>query len=463
MKKIILFVAFATATFTSYSQALGYEDLAILFSQNDGNGSARFVAMSGAFGALGGDVSSITVNPAGISVFTGESQVSAAFSSRNTDYLTTYYGNSINTNEDYFNLSNAGATFSFHETGRNDWNRTAIGVNYRTLVDFSNTFIANGNSGFASFDNFPLDNSTTPIVYNLAENQQFTNIYDGDISELSLAVSGVYQRNLHVGVGLNFYDISFSQRATLREVNNDGNGNTLDARFYQENFTNGTGFSLSAGFIYRLSNFFRIGASYQSPTWFTEIIEDTNIVNNDGFLGDTEIIVSNDNVIYDNTVGGNLPIQSLIYKLRTPSKFTLSTALVFGKVGLISLDISSKNYQGLNLSGDDFSAENSFFDTELRNTKSLNVGTEWRLSRLSLRAGLKFEESPDANALNSDNLEGYSLGLGYNFGNVKFDLAYSNSSRTGVYNFYPQYPSQVSPADLSIDNTMITAGVSINL
>ncbi|MFY0629773.1 MAG: outer membrane protein transport protein [Flavobacteriaceae bacterium] len=463
MKKIILFVALAAVSFTAQSQALGYGDLAILFSGNDGNGSARFNAMSGAFGALGGDVSSMTINPAGLSVFNGESQASVAFQSRSTDYLTNYYGSSILTSEEYFRISNAGAIFSFHDTGHNDWTKTAIGVNYRTLVDFNNTFIASGNSGFASFDNFPLDNGSTPIVYNIAENQQFTNVYSGEITELNLAVSGVYQGKLHVGAGINFYNLDFSQRGTLFETNNDGNGNTLDARFYQENFNTGTGFSLSAGFIYKPSNFFRFGVSYQSPTWFTEIIEESNIVNNDGFFGDTEIEVSNDNVIYDNTAGGNLPFQSFIYKLKTPSKLTASAAVVFGKLGLISLDYSRRNFKGLNLSGDDFSSENAFFNNQLRTTTSLNIGTEWRLNRLSIRGGLKFEESPDVNALNTDNVEGYSLGIGYNFGSFKIDLAMSDNNRTGIYNFYPQYSSQVNAADIKIDNSIITAGITISL
>ena len=51
------------ASSVSFSQSLGYEDLAILFSQNDNNGTARFTSMSGAFGALGGDISSLNINP----------------------------------------------------------------------------------------------------------------------------------------------------------------------------------------------------------------------------------------------------------------------------------------------------------------------------------------------------------------------------------------------------------------
>ena len=461
MKKIILFVALVTLSFTSHSQALGYEDLSILFSRNDGNGSARFVAMGGAFGALGGDVSSMTINPAGISIFNG-SNASFAFQSRNTDYGTSYYGNSILTQEDYFKISNAGAVFSFDDTNSNDWTKFSVGVNYRILVDLDDTFIASGNSGFASFDSFPLDTNTNPIIYDVAENQRFTNFYDGDISELNLVFSGVYQDKLHIGAGLNFYDISFSQQAILREANNDGNGNTLDARFYQENFTTGAGFSISAGLLYKPSKSLRFGLSYQSPTWYTEIFEESNIVNNDGFFGDTEIEVSNDNIIYDNTVGGNLPFQSFIYKLRTPGKVTASAALVFGTFGLISFDYTSRNYNSLNLSGDDFSNENLFFENQLRRTNAFNAGTEWRLDKFSFRAGYRYEQSPDANAINSDNLESYSLGLGDNFGIVKFDIAYSNSSRTGLYNFYPQF-GQVDAAELNIDNTMVTAGISISL
>jgi hypothetical protein len=130
---------------------------------------------------------------------------------------------------------------------------------------------------------FPLDESQTPILYNISENQELSNFYNGELSELNFVFSGVYEEKLHVGAGLNFYDINFSQQVVLKENNTDGNENTLSARFYQENFTNGVGFSLSAGFIYKPSKTIRLGLSYQSPTWFTELIENTNIINNDGF------------------------------------------------------------------------------------------------------------------------------------------------------------------------------------
>lgn len=462
MKKIILFAILIATSFTSRAQALGYEDLSLLFSSNfDLNGTSRFVAMSGAFGALGGDVSSLSINPAGMSVF-NNSDVSLSFNSRTTDINSNYYGRNLATSEEYFSLSNAGAVLLLQNSGNNKWSKIAFGVNYRILRDFDNTFYASGNSGFATFIEFPLDQNNTPIQYDTAENQNFSNFYNGEISELNFGLSALYEDNFYIGASVNTYSLSFSQQAILREQNNDGNGNTLNARYYQENFTSGSGFSLGIGAIYRASDMFRFGLSYQSPTWYTEIFEDTNITNNDGFFGDTEIEVSNDNVIYDNTFGINPPFQSVLYKLRTPSRLMTSMAIVFGKFGLFSIDYTSKNYKNLNLSNGDFSPENQFFDNFLRSTYAINAGTEWRLNRLSIRGGYRFEQSPDASALKSDNLEGFSFGLGYNFGNLRLDFAYSDNNRTAFYNFYPQY-NQVNPADLNIDNKNITLSLSLSL
>lgn len=461
MKQFLIIATLFATTFTAYSQSLGYSDLAVLFSQDDNNGSARYTAMSGAFGALGGDVSSININPAGLSVYKN-SAFSVTFNNRNSEITSNYYGNSITTKNEFFNVSHAGAVLVFDTAYGSEWKKFAIGFNYRIRKDFSNQFLARGNSGFASFNEFPLDNNTPITQYNNAEEQYFNNIFSGEISEFNFAFSAVHLNKLYIGGALNTYDLKFSQFATLKEQNNDGNGNTLYADFYQENITTGTGFSLSAGFLYKLHQNFRFGVSYQTSTWFTEVNEFTNIVNNDGFDGDTQIEVSNDNIIYDNTAGNYFPSQELIYKLKTPSKLTASAAFIFGKMGLISADYSRKNYQNLQLSNADFSQENQSFQNDLRNTYQLNVGTEWRLDRFSIRGGYRYEQNPYNNSIQTDNIEGYSYGAGYNFGNLKIDLSFSNSNRTSVYDFYPQF-NQVNAADLQIDNRVFTATVTLNL
>ena len=465
MKKLITIAIFFAATITSYSQSLEYQELGILFSQNDNNGSARYTAMSGAFGALGGDVSSMSINPAGIAVF-NSSAFSGTVKSRTSDITTNYYNNKVFSQNQFLNLSHAGAVLVFDSAYKSDWKKFAIGFNYRITKDFSDSFLAKGNSGIPTFRDFPLDSNNPTIDYNQADEQQFSNTYKGEISEFNLAFSSVHLNKLYIGMGLNFYDLNFSQQSNLTEFNNDGNGNDLDANYYQENFTTGTGFSANAGFIYKAHQNFRFGLSYQTPTWFSEVYENTNILENDGFYGDTEIAVSNDNTTYSNNVdnSGNdyYPSQEFAYKLKTPGKVTASAAFIFGKNGLLSFDYINRNYQNIKLSGDSFTNENQFYQNELKNTHAYNLGAEWRLDRFSVRGGYKFEQNPFKQDIESRDLKGYSLGAGYNFGGFKLDFAYSDNNRTSSYNFYPQF-SNINAADLQIDNKIITATITLNL
>jgi len=46
-----------------------------------------------------------------------------------------------------------------------------------------------------------------------------------------------------------------------------------------------------------------------------------------------------------------------------------------------------------------------------------------------LRAGYRFEESPYKDKRMMDDLKGYSAGVGYDFGSMKLDFAYSTAKR----------------------------------
>ncbi|TXD62402.1 hemin receptor [Polaribacter sp. IC066] len=478
MKRFFILASFFATAFTSFSQSLGYQDLGILFSQNDHNGSARFTAMSGAFGALGGDISSINVNPAGLSVF-NNSMFTGSFNARSSD-ITSVYGNqslnrtAVTTQDQFINLSQAGAVLVFDSAHSSNWSKFAIGFNYRITKDFNNSFLAEGNSGFTTFTNFPKDTNDPALIYDFADEQGYNNTYGGKLSEFNVAFSSVHQNKLHLGVSLNFYDLNFSQQSTLSEFNSDIDGNTLDAFLYQENFTTGTGFSANIGFIYKAHQNFRFGLSYKTPTYFTEIIEDSNITENEVLFGDAEIVVSDSNDTYRNTDLGGFPLQSVIYRFRTPSTLTASTAFIFGKNGLLSFDYNNKNFQRMRLSGDDFSPdesfsnENQFFQNNLKNTHNFNIGTEWRFDRFSVRGGYSFEQTPHTTSgltnnsiTNFGDIEGYSLGGGYNFGNFKLDFAYSNNNRTAAHSFYSGFNN--SAANLTIDNSIFTASVSLSL
>lgn len=67
MKKKINIAALALIMVASASAQTIYDGAK--FTQKDLNGTARFVGMGGAMGALGGDISTMGTNPAGIGIY----------------------------------------------------------------------------------------------------------------------------------------------------------------------------------------------------------------------------------------------------------------------------------------------------------------------------------------------------------------------------------------------------------
>ncbi len=462
MKKIFITALLTLVTFGSFGQSLDYQRLAILFSQDDLNGSARFTALGGAFGALGGDVSSINVNPAGITVF-NNSVFSASFKVRDTEISATYGDANFNEREEttipsnFSNLSQAGGVLVFDSAYESEWEKFAIGFNYRITKDFSNSFLATGNEGFARFNTNPNDSSIPQRIFDRTRGQEFSTDIRGELSELNLAFSAVRLKKLHVGLSLNFYDLNFIQQSILTEFNSDADGNLLDVELFQDNFTSGSGFSANIGFIYKTDTNFRFGLAYQTPTYFSEIIQDSNYnQDSDIDIGDTTFFPQGENSFTETNSA-----QLIGYNLRTPGKITASAAYIFSKKGLLSIDYINRAYQNLQFTDTNFATENNFFQNELRNTHSVNVGSEWRFDRLSLRGGYRFEQNPDKFAVSSDNLKGYSLGAGYKFKGLQLDIAYTSNNNTDFYNFYPGF--NVNDAELDINNKIITASVTINL
>ena len=355
------------------------------------------------------------------------------------------------------------------KTVEGDWSKFALGANYRITKDFSDGFFTSGNSGLATFREYPIDVNDPALEFNNTTGQRFDNTYNGEITEMNFALSSVYQKKLFLGVSLNFYELNFLQESLLTEFNNDGNGNDLTVDLFQSNIIAGTGFSANLGFIYKTSNNFRFGLAYQTPTWYTNIIQDTNF--DPASLADANINDIGDTTYFFNDDRSYTETNNLFfadYALRTPSKLTTSAAYIFGKSGLISVDYTRRYFSNINLNSNDilmdnFNLENQFFQNELRNTNNLNIGTEWRFDRLSLRGGYRYEQAPDSLAIASDDLTGYSLGAGYDFGNFRIDFAYSNNNRTAAYNFYPQPDFEVQSAELSLDNRVFTTSISFHL
>ena len=88
MKKYLLGLLIGLSM--SFAQAQDISD-ALRFSQDNLVGTARFRAMGGAFGAVGGDFSAINVNPAGSAIF-ANNQVGFTLSTYNSKNKSKYFG-----------------------------------------------------------------------------------------------------------------------------------------------------------------------------------------------------------------------------------------------------------------------------------------------------------------------------------------------------------------------------------
>lgn len=480
MKRIVLFLLAATSISATYAQDITD---AVRYGTEELSGTARFTAMSGAFGALGGDLSSLKINPAGSAVFLSSK---LAFSLNLLDFTNdvSYNDGFASTLDSDFSLNQLGAVFVFRNTsGNSPFQKFTLGVTYEQTANFDNTIFAMGNNtttigkyfldraqgvpldllipfengsltdlynylGTAplptgySYSNYalqqaylayeaytfnaadPNDFENTTYISNIAGNnfyQEYNQVSTGFNGKITFNAGTQFMENLYLGLNINNQFFNYERTTTFYEENNDPASGINEVYFKNTLSTSGSGISFQAGAIYKLGNMFRLGASYTSPTWYT-ITEETS-----QYLETYSII--DGRAIADPNVINLFPD----YQLRTPGKFTGSFAMVFGKSGLISFDYSYKDFSNTefdsNLGANSFSIQNTAIENNLTAASTYRVGGEYRIANWSLRGGYRLVESPYQNENIMSDLNGYSLGFGYDFGNTSLDFAYDYAER----------------------------------
>lgn len=478
MKKQLYF--WGAVLLTGFAQAQDVPD-AMRYAQQDLGGSARFRAMSGAFGAVGGDLSAINVNPAGSAVFS-RSQVGATFSNYNTTNKSHYFGTSTKDNQIAFDLNQAGGVFVIN-TARPDsgWNKFTLSLNYDNVNNFDNTFYVAGTNpgrsvadyflhyanqvglsgndyasayfdqlnlrqrqgylGYQSYVIDPLggDGNSTQFVSNVPagpnRQDQFieTTGYNGKVA---INAAGAYRDRFYFGLNLNVYFNDYTRTSSYYEENDNapiaGRPSIDNITFDNYTHTYGNGFSLQLGAIAKITDGLRAGLSYESPTWYELNDEVWQVVYSNGQNfqngSDSSITDSDFLIVYDP------------YRLRTPSKWTGSLAYVFGKSGLISVDYTTKDYGNSRYRPEDsyFGPVNNAISNTLQRAGDLRIGAEYRIKAWSLRGGFRHEDSPYKDGLTMGDLTGFSGGFGYQFTRTRLDLAYSYWQRDTQFGMFNQ-------------------------
>ena len=492
MKKYIL-VLITGITFSTI-QAQEIRD-AVRYSQDNLNGTARFRAMGGAFGALGGDMSSINVNPAGSAIF-ANNQLAFTLNNTSTSNKANYFGDTTNENNNSFDLNQAGGVFVFkNQTTTSDWKKFAIAINYEnsnlnnsifSLGTNPNNSIANyflsyangiklnvlegsyydelghgAQQAFLGYKGYIINpvsdnptntkyNSNVPNSGNYYHENTITTL--GNNGKLSFNLATSFKDKLFIGINLNSHFIDFRQSSRFYEDNEaplTSNYTVSRVQFNNDLYTYGTGFSFQLGAIAKLSKELRLGVAYESPTWLRlndELTQQLIAVSANTTEELTPDVVNPDITNYYEP-----------YKLQTPSKWTGSMAYVFGKKGLISVDYAIKDYSSIQFkptTDSYYRTQNNKMNTLLNSAKELRIGGEYKIEAWSLRGGYRLEQSPYKNKTTIGDLKGYSGGIGYNFGGTKIDLAYATFKRDTNEGFFEQ--GLTDGASINTKNSTLT-------
>ncbi|NND15577.1 MAG: aromatic hydrocarbon degradation protein [Eudoraea sp.] len=499
MKRILTFIMVLACAIGSAQTA---NDV-LLFSLEDQQGTARFQGMSGAFGALGGDMSALNINPASSAVF-NNSIFSITGTHFEKDNATTYGGGFRTMDDNRVELNQLGGVFVYKTTSDSEWKKLAFAVNYDMVQQFNNEISVSGSSaegidnyflafaqgvpfgsiliqgdeliedayldigassGFGSqqaflgyygglIDPTDMDEATSTYVptaqYN-SVNHEYRQSTSGYNSKFTLNFAGQHEDDLYVGASLNFHTIFYDKATFLDETGYESASPVQSTIFDNLLHTEGSGFSFQLGAIAKVNESIRLGGSYQSPTWY-RLTDDTS-QRIDSELADDEIGFIDFNII-------NLFEE---YEIKVPAKYTGSVALVFGRDGLLSFDYTYQDMANAELqptSDPSFSIVNDQIANNFGDINSFRIGAEYRIDEVSLRGGYRMEESPYADGNTVGDLTGYSLGLGYSFGGSRLDLAFNQSERD--INM-PLYDVGISTqAFRNLENTQVALTYTLN-
>ncbi|MDR5591843.1 OmpP1/FadL family transporter [Christiangramia sp. SM2212] len=441
------------------------------YSSSELSGTARYIGMSGAFGALGGDISAMSINPASSAVFiSSTATASLSYRSKSNDIM---FNNGRSTaDESDVELDNIGGVFVFTTSDNSDWRKISLGLNYTTDRNFDDSYTVRGTSnnsidqyflGYA--DGVPLellqlqgserisdlyaflgenygfgaqqaflgyqgyvieadaDNPENTSYFSLIDaanfDQQYSYVSSGLNGKFTFNMGTQFKDFLYLGLNLNSHFINYENSSELSEFNNNPESATSEVYFGNTLRTNGDGFSFQLGGIAKLGENIRVGLTYDSPTWFYIREETTQYLETNSPLDEFVSVNPRTVNVYPE------------YRFQIPSKLSASAAYLFGKQGLISLDFGAKDYSNIKFKPENdvaFQDLNSRIEDNMKTAYDLRIGGEYRIANFSLRGGYRLEESPYQNTDIVGDLTGYSAGVGYSFGSINLDLAYSNST-----------------------------------
>jgi len=466
MKKIILSILIIPLVSMSL---MAQNDLdAMRFSQNFYGGTGRSLAMGGAFGALGGDFSSLSINPAGIGVYRGSEFTitpSINFNKATASYLSTDYSDV----KYKFGLNNLGFV-STYNTNRNEvWVSASFAIGYNRLNDFNQNISIVGHDAHSSLlDEFAANSNgltstpASPYYEDLAYNTYLLNIPDttikpyvytnvlkgiygqdqeeqittrGGIGEYTFSFGANYSNKLYLGLTVGIQSLRYDEvkHHTETEVTPipEFHSFTLDEYFN----TTGTGYNLKLGAIYKPVEMVRLGLAFHLPTFYK--LESEFHTNMDAYFDPDPNFDDHLNARSDNQIND--------YNLVTPAHLIGSVALQFGSMGLLSFDYDYVNYPSAKLRSDNdsYTDINDMIQNNYRSASNFRIGGELRFDNLYLRGGYAYYGTPNTEKTGKAkaSFSQASAGFGLRTRTFFFDVGVADRFQDEKYYLYHTPPA----------------------
>lgn len=466
--------------------------------ERDLNGTARFVGMGGAMGALGGDISTMGTNPAGIGIYRSN-DVMTTFGFSNVGMKSNLNGSKMELDKFHGSFDNIGFVISSRIGNETPLRFVNFGFNYRKVKSFNKNMALGGmmqdqfGGAMSQSDLFATLSTGLNETY-LSSNAAFTdgganaapwlgamalrtrviglkdadkNIYDSNVGYVLDAegkpvyspVMGEYtsrergglhsydfnialnfQDRVYLGATIGGYSVDYSRNSIYRESYRGDISNYSLENWFD---TSGSGVDFKLGIILRPfeASSFRIGAAIHTPTWFNLEDRTSAIMTSDVDMNGSGSIDKDELFEYDTmTFPGESKTK---YQLITPWKYNLSLGYTIGSAVALGAEYEYSDFASAKLKYDDgmkMQDETTQIKTGLKGVHTFRVGAEFKLApEFSFRLGYNHMTA----AMYDDTFKRIALN------SISTSTEFSNLKATNNYTLGFGYKGSMFYADLA--------------
>lgn len=454
MKKIITVIYTLSFVIGAVSAQSVYDGVKI--ADKDLNGTARFVGMGGAMGALGGDITTMGTNPAGIGIYRSN-DVMTSFSYSAYGMESKYEGQKSTIDKNRWSFDNIGVVFATKIGNQTPLRYVNFGFNYKRSKSFYKNMSMSGMMGVVENPSNPgspyyvsqtnsmalqatdaeryvwdnsrqhLDFDNANMIFSdpdagwlgalgyqggLTERDRIDNEPDlyvpflpvepssvfnsrekGGIDQYDFNVSFNINDRVYLGLTIGAYDVDYDKYSGYDESYKRGEGYSLESY----NNISGSGFDVKMGLILRPFEYspFRIGFAVHTPTFYKLTYSTSAIVTNDYRDAKTDELKRIIVDTYDYV--GDMKRD---YRLVTPWKYNVSLGYTVGTSLALGAEYEYEDYSTMkfkyssNDGGGDMEFENAEVKNCLKGEHTFRIGAEYKvIPEFAFRLGYNYSSA----------------------------------------------------------------------